>query len=48
MNYLAFGDKRVPLDEPELSGLTELLKKHVEQTGQPYGFVATILRQCSR
>jgi hypothetical protein len=47
MDYLAFGDKKVPLSEEELAGMLALLEKHVTETGQPFGFAASLLRKCS-
>lgn len=47
-DYLKFGDRRVPIDADELVGLTKLLDDHMASTGSPFGFVATILRRCSR
>jgi hypothetical protein len=47
MNYLAFGDKKVPMSDDELAGMLALLEQHVAETGQPFGFASTILRRCS-
>lgn len=47
MNYLAFGDKKVPMSDEELAGMMALLQKHVTETGQPFGFASTILKLCS-
>ncbi len=47
LNYLAFGNKKVPMSDEELAGMLALLERHVAHTGQPFGFAATILKLCS-
>lgn len=46
-NYLSFGDRKVPLDGDELTGLMALLDNHMARTGSPFGFASTIIRKCS-
>jgi hypothetical protein len=46
-NYLSFGDRKVPLDADELTGLMALLDNHMAKTGSPFGFAAALLRKCS-
>ena len=46
-NYLSFGDRKVPLDADELTGLMALLDNHMAKTGSPFGFVSALIRKCS-
>ena len=45
--YLAFGDRKVPMDADELAGMIALLDEHTAATGTPFGFAATLIRRCS-
>jgi hypothetical protein len=46
-NYLSFGDRKVPLDADELTGLMALLDNHMAKTGSPFGFASALIRKCS-
>jgi hypothetical protein len=46
-SYLSFGDRKVPLDGDELTGLMALLDNHMAKTGSPFGFASALIRKCS-
>lgn len=43
LEYLKFGESRVPLTADELSALAARLEAHIEECGTPYGFVGSLL-----